>query len=91
LEMLKLFKVQSLISDNQVQVQEIRLNLLRAYCELEVSAGFKERAVALLHSLLEVSLARLKNSKVPNLLDLYEEFCDNEYPRIGEMRSYNGF
>ena len=44
-----------------------------------------------MHSIFELSLAKLLHPKQSDLQNLYEEFCDQEYPRIGEMHTFNGF
>jgi len=57
---------------------------------LEVHSGFRERAVALIHAIYEIGLARILGAK-NDLMPTYETYWDNEYPRIGEMQRYRGF
>ena len=95
IDLLKLFKVHFIVASGEGKkenLQKLRFHILRQYCLLELQAGFKERVVSILHSLIEISLAKLMfPKKASEVTTLYEQFCDNEYPRIGEMKQYAGF
>jgi hypothetical protein len=61
---------------------------------MEIQAGFRERMSYLILCIIEIGTALLTfKGKYDNkkIKDLYEEFCDQEYPKIGEMESISGF
>lgn len=90
IEIAKLLKVQYILQSNKASIQALRFHVLREYGMFEKHSGFRERAVALVHAIYELGLAKVIGEK-GDLLKIYEIFWDNEYPRIGEMVNYRGF
>ena len=90
---MKLLKVHSMLSTDASGLFKLRLTLLHSLLSLDLQAGFRERVLYTLLSILELGLAGLLYNKKMggDLLALYEEFCDQEYPRLGEMLGMAGF
>ena len=93
IELMKLLKVHSMLSSDPLGVFKLRLSLLRSLFSLDLQAGFRERVLYTLLSIVELGLAGLiyKNMDRGKMLAVYEEFCDQEYPRVGEMLGMAGF
>jgi hypothetical protein len=92
IELMKLLKVHSMLSTDASGLFKLRLTLLRSLLSLDLQAGFRERVLYTLLSILELGLAGIiYKKKGEDLLALYEEFCDQEYPRLGEMLGMAGF
>ncbi|TNV84993.1 hypothetical protein FGO68_gene7792 [Halteria grandinella] len=93
ISLMRFLKVHQLTSQNKSLSQSLLFHLLRSYLHLEVSSGYQERAFYIIHSLFEISLASQLYPKLSHsiLSEGYNEFCENEYPKIGEMSTYKGF
>ena len=59
--------------------------LLSQYCQLDKSAGYLERSLYLYQCIIERGLAFMLLPPLKDIDKQYEEYCELEYPRIGEM------
>jgi hypothetical protein len=93
IELMKLLKVHSMLTSDPLGLFKLRLSLLRSLLSLDLQAGFRERLLYTFLSIVELGLAGIiyRNMDRGKMLALYEEFCDQEYPRIGEMLGMAGF
>jgi hypothetical protein len=60
---------------------------MEVLCTIDVEAGFQERSIYLLVTLIELSIANFCKKNTSK----YKEYLSLEYPRLGEMYSYNGY
>ena len=63
------------------------------YSLILYQTGYKERALTLLISILEVNIVKYRNPRLSfeEILMNYEEYSKEENPKIGEIVSLNGF
>ena len=59
-------------------------------CTLDKHAGYQDKAFFTYQILIELSHAKLTLGSKFNDAN-YDEFCELEYPHIGEMREYYGY
>ena len=84
LDLVRLLKVQIITNQQgESQLMEVFYDLGR----FERDCGYRERAVYMYQAVIERGLAQVMGMDVRE----YEGFCDLEYPKIGEMKSFMGF
>jgi hypothetical protein len=67
----------------QLDLEAYQIDLIHAYLQLEIEAGYLERAVAIASLLLDMNLSDYD----PAHSDDAEKYWESEYPRLGESMS----
>ncbi len=84
LDICRIFKaIQVTNSKAKEQIQKLIDQLQMLYMHLEKEAGYLERVFYMHQTLIERSICRIMGID----LAYYEEFCEAEYPRLGDMLS----